>query len=213
MHKSYRKSPTEFKVMTATWSALLLGPVARQDTYTSQVPGAGLGSVNALGLGSQSVAADFRLQGYNLGCLLRVWLCADVMGGSVQGKPTWNCADLAHSGCSRESELTRKARTWSGTASRGRWRGEDRRAERLLGASWPQENTRNDVLCKTDRWSWAKAKRMPVSGLIRGAGRPGDHTAVRTGMDEGPRACPEQDPCPVYPHQLSDSRRQLILVP
>lgn len=159
------------------------------------------------------MAADFRLQGYNLGCLLRVWLCADVMGGSVQGKPTWNCADLAHSGCSRESELTRKVRTWSGTASRGRWRGEDRRAERLLGASWPQENTRNDVLCKTDRWSWAKAKRMPVSGLIRGAGRPGDHTAVRTGMDEGPRACPEQDPCPVYPHQLSDSRRQLILVP
>lgn len=208
MHKRYRKSPTEFKVMTATLSALLLGPVARQDTYKSQVPGAGLGT----GLGQPECGCRFQAARLQLGCLLRVWLCAD-MGGSVQGKSTRNCTDMAHSGCSRESELTRKARTWSGTASRGRWRGEDRRAERLLGASWPQENTHNDVLCKTDRWSWAKAKRTPVRGLIRGAGRPGDHTAVRTGMDEGPRARPEQDPCPVCPHQLSDSRRQLTLVP
>lgn len=46
---------------------------------------------------------------------------------------------MAHSGRSRESELTYKARIWSGTASRGRGSGEDRRAERLLGASWPQD--------------------------------------------------------------------------
>lgn len=32
-------------------------------------------------------------------------------------------------------------------------------------------------------------------------------------MDKGQGACPEQNPCPVSPHQLSDSRRQLILVP
>lgn len=60
MHKSYRKSPTEFKVMTATWSALLLGPVARQDTYKSQVPGAGLGTVNALGLGQPECGCRFQ---------------------------------------------------------------------------------------------------------------------------------------------------------
>lgn len=100
------------------------------------------------------------------------------------------------------------------------WDSQQRQVERggqesrkLLGAGWPQENTRNDALCKTDRWPWAKAERTPVSGLIRGAGLPGGHTAVRTGMDEGRRACPAQDPCPVCPHQLSDSRRQLILVP
>ena len=52
-----------------------------------------------------------------------------------------------------------------------------------------------------------------MSGLVKGAGLPGDHTAVRTGVDEGQRACPGQDACPVSPHQLSDSRRQLILVP
>lgn len=59
-HKRYRKSPTEFKVMTATWSALLLGSVARQDTYRSQVPGAGLGTVNALGLGQPECGGRFQ---------------------------------------------------------------------------------------------------------------------------------------------------------
>lgn len=69
------------------------------------------------------------------------------------------------------------------------WDSQQRQVERggqesrkLLGAGWPQENTRNDALCKTDRWPWAKAERTPVSGLIRGAGLPGGHTAVRTGI-------------------------------
>lgn len=147
-----------------------------------------------------------------MGCLLRVWLCADVMGGSVQGKPTWSCTDTAHSGRSRESELTCKVRTWSGTASRGRWRGEDRRAESCWGPAGPRR-THATMHFARQTGGLGPKLRERVSGLIRGAGLPGGHTAVRTGLDEGPRACPAQDPYPVCPHQLSDSRRQLTLVP
>lgn len=87
---------------------MLLVPVARQAENKSQGQGARLGTVKGTGSGVAGVWLQISgLEAKIWAGPMRVWLCAEATGGSVQGRHTWNWAQMAHSGSSGKSGLAR----------------------------------------------------------------------------------------------------------